>query len=59
LDITIADFGLATYINKSKYQLSWGTFGFIAPEILNSKQYYCKVDIFSAGAVLFYMLSGK
>jgi len=41
-----------------------GTPGFVAPEVLNSSKkdkvdYDCKCDIYSAGIILYYMLSGR
>ena len=35
-----------------------GTRGYIAPEILHGKKYTHKADIFTAGIILFIMLSG-
>eukprot|EP01016_Furgasonia_blochmanni_P040039 TRINITY_DN5061_c0_g1_i7.p1 TRINITY_DN5061_c0_g1~~TRINITY_DN5061_c0_g1_i7.p1 ORF type:complete len:254 (-),score=51.92 TRINITY_DN5061_c0_g1_i7:541-1242(-) len=57
-NVKIADFGLACKMNSEFYARRCGTPGYTAPEILNKKPYDTKVDIFSAGVVLFIMLVG-
>jgi serine/threonine protein kinase len=58
LQIKISDFGLAIRIPNG--QENWyghaGTPGYIAPEILKRQKYGKAVDLWSLGAVLFYML---
>lgn len=58
-NVKIADFGLATYI-ESDNQLykRCGTPGYVAPEVLADQVYDGKVDIFSAGVILFVLLTG-
>ncbi|OMJ66211.1 hypothetical protein SteCoe_37032 [Stentor coeruleus] len=56
-DFKICDFGLSC-INKDVQFLQCGSPGYIAPEILNRQSYTNKVDIFSAGVILYIMLSG-
>jgi len=53
--IKIADFGLADVILNKKTHLKTrcGTPGFIAPEIFGGNGYNEKVDIFSAGIILY------
>ena len=36
-----------------------GTFNYVAPEIIKNRLYGTKVDMWSAGVVLYLMLSGK
>jgi len=58
-DIKIADFGLATHINVSEFLFKrCGTPGYVAPEILADEKYDEKVDIFSAGVILYILLTG-
>ena len=49
---------MKSYIQLNKI-CRCGTPGFIAPEILKNQQYGVKVDVFSAGAVLYRLLTGK
>ena len=50
--IKIGDFGLAKYLKK-QYKTINGTIGYIAPEILSSKRYSFKSDIYSLGVLFF------
>ncbi|CAK68874.1 unnamed protein product (macronuclear) [Paramecium tetraurelia] len=60
LSIAIADFGLAEFYRvDGKYIFTrCGTPGYVAPEVLQDKIYDYKIDIYSAGVILFMMLSG-
>lgn len=51
-DIKIADFGLAIQMDENIIT-ACGSPGYIAPEMLRNKTYGTKVDIFSAGIVLY------
>ena len=56
IDIGIVDLGFATYeADYKKLFVRCGTPGYVAPEVLNDKEYNCKADVFSAG-VIFYMM---
>ena len=62
LCVRIADFGLSTIISKDKNEKLTkycGTPGYIAPEIFTQEGYTSKCDIFSAGSILFNLLTGK
>lgn len=59
IDIRIADFGFAILEEESCTSVRCGTPGYVAPEVISGKTYNSKSDIFSAGAVLYYILSGK
>lgn len=57
-DIRISDFGLATKARSSKR--TCGSPGYLAPEIFKSQNgYTSQVDMYSAGIVLYAMLSGE
>lgn len=59
--LRIIDFGLAAMTNEENALFKiCGTPGFIAPEILRrkSKTYSEKCDIFSAGVIFYYLLTG-
>lgn len=59
-DIKIADFGLASFVKEGELlTLRCGTPGYAAPELLNNEGYNEKADIFSAGILMFILLSGK
>jgi serine/threonine protein kinase len=57
-DFKIADFGLAT---ESSYSMTLrcGSPGYVAPEILRKTAYNTKVDVFSAGVIMYILLSGR
>jgi len=53
-DIKIADFGLSTVIKCEEFLFKrCGTPGYVAPEILADEKYDEKVDVFSAGVILY------
>lgn len=58
-NIKLADFGLATYVNlPTQLFTRCGTPGYVAPEVLDDLPYNEKVDIFSAGIILYILLTG-
>ena len=61
LSIIISDFGLAIQLtgHDKKLKMKCGSPGYVAPEVLDNLEYNCKADIFSAGAILFCMLTGR
>jgi calcium-dependent protein kinase len=59
-DIRIADFGLATLADdpiEAKKRVICGTAGYIPPEVLNSQKYSFKSDLFSAGSIMYSLLT--
>ncbi|CAD8132279.1 unnamed protein product [Paramecium octaurelia] len=57
--LKIIDFGCAAFINDSKAKsVKCGTFGYIAPEILNDQYYDYSSDIYSVGGIFHILLSG-
>lgn len=60
LDIRIADFGYATYVNDAENTAYiCGTPGYIAPELIKGRSCTSKSDCFSVGAILYNMLALK
>lgn len=59
--IKIADFGLASYIDEKegKLFLRCGSPGYVAPELLLDQGYTTQADTFSAGVIMFVMLTGR
>ena len=59
IDIGIVDLGFATFEEDyRKLFVRCGTPGYVAPEVLNDKDYECKADVFSAG-IIFYIMSNN
>lgn len=59
--IKICDFGISKLISNDEktMTLGTGTLQYMAPEIINEEEYYdSKVDVYSFGIVLFFILSG-
>ena len=60
IDLGIVDLGFATHEDDyRKLFVRCGTPGYVAPEILNDKDYDCKVDVYSAGIILYIILTGR
>jgi len=60
IDLGIVDLGFATHEEDyRKLFVRCGTPGYVAPEILNDKNYDCKVDVYSAGIILYMILTGR
>jgi serine/threonine protein kinase len=55
----LADFGLSSKIGDQPLNLRCGSPGYVAPEILLNCEYDTKADMFSAGIILFILLSGR
>ena len=63
LELSICDFGLATYADEEKYLfVRCGTPGFVAPGIINIRDMQTKSDpisdVFSAGVIFHILLFG-
>ena len=59
-DLSLADFGLAARIEEEMpLERGCGSPGYIAPELLNQEGYGTKADMFSAGAIMHILLTGK
>ncbi|CAG9323736.1 unnamed protein product [Blepharisma stoltei] len=54
----LADFGLAAEVTNENLTLRCGSPGYIAPEILRKCSYGVEADVFSAGIILYVLLSG-
>ncbi|OMJ72581.1 hypothetical protein SteCoe_28938 [Stentor coeruleus] len=55
-DVVIADLGFSINIEESKAKTILGTENYIAPEILRRNDYNGKIDVYSYGALVYYML---
>jgi len=53
IKIKLIDFGLSTFHSKRDIIKKCGTAGYVAPEILNNENYDYKVDLYSAGIIMF------
>ena len=57
--IKIIDFGLSCYFGQQDPKIVCGTPNFIAPEVIKAVQYNEKIDVFSIGVTMYYLLSGR
>lgn len=58
--IKIADFGLSTVLSEfEKTNEGYGTIGYVAPEVLTRTPYNHKIDIWSMGVIIYYIISGE
>lgn len=57
-DMKLADFGFAIKVDGDSADAQLGTPGYIAPEILECKNYGKPVDMWSFGVILFILLGG-
>ena len=59
-DLKLADFGLATRVAPEELlSLRCGSPGYVSPELLSNHGYNAKADIFSAGVILYVLLTGR
>ena len=56
--IRISDFGISKLMSPKEQNSIVGTLTFMAPEILNEEDYDEKVDVYSFGVLVFFVLSG-
>jgi len=57
-NVMIIDFGLAAYCNNAPLWTPCGSAHYVAPEVLSSKGYGCKADMWSLGVITYMLLSG-
>ena len=59
-DIRILDFGLSKILGPGETcSESYGTPGYAAPEVINEENYGFKVDVWSIGAITYFMCTSK
>jgi len=59
LDLKLADFGFSTFYDpKVALKMSLGSPMYMAPEVLNKKEYNEKADLWSVGIITFEILAG-
>jgi serine/threonine protein kinase len=58
VNFKIADFGLAADLEIEKLGKRCGSKGYLAPEIILNRPQTAKIDVFSAGVILYMCLSG-
>ncbi|XP_049849978.1 myosin light chain kinase A-like [Schistocerca gregaria] len=56
--IKIADFGLSKIYKEDVMSTACGTPGYVAPEILQCESYDEKIDVWSAGVIMYILLCG-
>ena len=56
--IKLSDFGLSYFISDAPKGIAFGTYFWMAPEILNDGKYEVSSDIFSYGMILWELLTG-
>jgi serine/threonine protein kinase len=59
LEIKLTDFGFAKICNEKTMSEMLGSPLYMPPEIINNETYNSKVDIWSAGVVVYILVSGK
>ena len=63
INVKLIDFGLAKHSqsNEGKVNLNTycGTLNFMAPEVIEGKEYDLSCDLWSLGVIAFFILSGK
>ena len=60
IEVRIMDFGFSKIIgNYEKANEGYGTLAFVSPEVLLKEPYDDRVDIWSLGVIIYYMLSGE
>ena len=57
--VKLIDYDLSLYINEKKLKDKVGTPSYIAPEILKGEEYDYKVDIWSIGILMYFLLMGS
>jgi len=60
LELKLMDFGLSKILgNDEKAVEGYGTMAFASPEVISRKPYDDRVDIWSLGVIIYYILSGE
>ena len=59
-DVKLVDFGLSKFVGPNEKCIEpYGTYGFVAPEILRGLPYDKSVDVWSLGVIAYMLLAGE
>ncbi|AFN82522.1 Spk1-like Ser/Thr protein kinase [Encephalitozoon romaleae SJ-2008] len=56
--VKICDFGLSCYVEENSHEFC-GTMDYLAPEVIDGKEYTQNIDIWSAGIIFYVLLTKK
>ena len=60
IGIKLSDFGFTTYLDEDQMlEMELGSAIYMAPEIISMQKYNNKVDIWSAGVLIYYLCCGQ
>jgi serine/threonine protein kinase len=57
--LVLVDFGSACYKNKQNNELAFVSRGYSAPELYSNQESYSEADVYSIGALFYFILTGR